>query len=109
MAPVSVLDVSGQYPPPPRGEGYDRPMPLRVFIAADVEPRLLELLRADAEFALIDDIAAAEVLITRTINKVNGALLDRAPDLRVIAQGTSGIDNIDLDAARARGIDVINL
>src|SRR3954451_16584935 len=84
-------------------------MPLRVFIAADVEPRLLELLRADADFALIDNLAAAEVLITRTINKVNGALLDRAPDLRVIAQGTSGIDNIDLEAARARGIDVISL
>lgn len=84
-------------------------MPLRVFIAADVEPRLVELLRSDAAFALIDDIAGAEVLITRTINKVNGELLDRAPDLRVIAQGTSGIDNIDLDAARSRGIDVINL
>jgi phosphoglycerate dehydrogenase-like enzyme len=74
-----------------------------------VEPRLLELLRADERFALIDDVAQAEVLITRTINKVDAALLDRAPDLRVIAQGTSGIDNIDVDAATARGIDVINL
>jgi len=82
---------------------------MRVFIAADVEPRLIELLRADERFALIDDIAQAEVLITRTINKVDAAMLDRAPDLRVIAQGTSGIDNIDVDAATARGIDVINL
>jgi phosphoglycerate dehydrogenase-like enzyme len=84
-------------------------MPLRVFIAADVEPRLVELLRADANFALLDDIASAEVLITRTINKVNAALLDRAPELRFIAQGTSGIDNIDVDYATSRGIEVISL
>jgi phosphoglycerate dehydrogenase-like enzyme len=84
-------------------------MPLRVFIAADVEPRLLELLRADERFELIDDLATAEVLITRTINKVDAAMLARAPQLRVIAQGTTGIDNIDLDAAAARDIEVINL
>jgi phosphoglycerate dehydrogenase-like enzyme len=84
-------------------------MPLRVFIAADVEPRLLELLRADERFELIDDLATAEVLITRTINKVDAAMLDRAPQLRVIAQGTTGIDNIDVDAAAARDIEVINL
>jgi phosphoglycerate dehydrogenase-like enzyme len=84
-------------------------MPLRVFIAADVEPRLVELLRADEEFELIDDLATAEVLITRTINKVDAAMLDRAPQLRVIAQGTAGIDNIDVDAAAARDIEVINL
>jgi D-3-phosphoglycerate dehydrogenase len=82
---------------------------MRVFIAADVEPRLIELLRADEHFSLIDDLAQAEVLITRTINRVDIAMLDRAPNLRVIAQGTSGIDNIDLAAASARGIDVINL
>lgn len=82
---------------------------MRVFIAADVEPRLLELLRADERFALIDDLAQAEILITRTINKVDAAMLDRAPGLRVIAQGTSGVDNIDLDAASARGVEVINL
>jgi phosphoglycerate dehydrogenase-like enzyme len=84
-------------------------MPMRVFIAADVEPRLIELLRSDTDFALIDDPAEAEILITRTINKVDAAMLDRAPRLRFIAQGTSGIDNIDLDAANARGIEVINL
>jgi phosphoglycerate dehydrogenase-like enzyme len=82
---------------------------MRVFIAADVEPRLLELLRGDERFELIDDLAIAEVLITRTINKVDAAMLDRAPQLRVIAQGTSGIDNIDLPAATARGIEVLSL
>src|SRR6185369_13778321 len=57
----------------------------------------------------IDGLPDAEIVITRTINRVDAAMLDRAPQLRFIAQGTSGIDNIDLDAAHARGIEVINL
>ena len=82
---------------------------MRVFIAADVEPRLVELLRGDDRFSLIDDLAEAEVLITRTINRVDIAMLERAPRLRYIAQGTAGIDNIDVEGAKARGIEVINL
>src|SRR5215212_9356134 len=36
-------------------------------------------------------------------------VLDAAPQLELIAQGTSGIDNIDLDATRERGIRVIHM
>ncbi|HJW93837.1 MAG TPA: NAD(P)-dependent oxidoreductase [Thermoanaerobaculia bacterium] len=82
---------------------------MRIFIAAEIEPRLIGLLRADSSFALTDDLATADIVITRTITRVDAAFLDRAPSLRFIAQGTSGIDNIDLDAAAARGIEVINL
>jgi phosphoglycerate dehydrogenase-like enzyme len=82
---------------------------VRIFIAAEIEPRLTELLRADRSFTLTDDLSEAEIVITRTITRVNAAFLDRAPSLRFIAQGTSGIDNIDLDAAAARGIEVISL
>ena len=80
-----------------------------VFIAADVERNLIEALRSDARFTLVNTLAEAEVLITRTTNRVNRALLAEAPRLEVIAQGTSGIDNIDVDAARERGIAVLHL
>jgi phosphoglycerate dehydrogenase-like enzyme len=82
---------------------------LRVFIAADVEPRLIQLLRGDERFPLVDSIAEAEIVITRTTNKVDATLLATAPRLRFIAQGTSGIDNIDAGAARARGIELLSL
>lgn len=36
-------------------------------------------------------------------------MIDRAPRLELIAQGTSGTDNIDHDAARERGITILNL
>jgi (S)-sulfolactate dehydrogenase len=80
-----------------------------VFLAADVEPRLIELLRGDARVRLLDAIDDAEVVITRTITRVDAAFLHRAPRLRVVAQGTSGVDNIDLDACAARGIEVVSL
>src|SRR4029079_12625800 len=93
------------------------PMAKRVFIAADVEPSLLSLLRNDERFEVtykpareiqaIDD--GCEILITRTFNKVTDAVMKGAPTLRVVAQGTSGIDNIDLAAAEKRGIRIISL
>jgi D-3-phosphoglycerate dehydrogenase / 2-oxoglutarate reductase len=80
-----------------------------VFIAAPVERSLIERLRADARFAIVDSIEDAHVLITRTINDVSREMLAKAPHLEVVAQGTSGIDNIDLEALRERGIPLLYL
>ncbi len=40
--------------------------------------------------------------------KINGALLDKAPNLKVIAQASVGYDNIDVAECNARGIRVGN-
>lgn len=91
-----------------------------VAIAADVEAILVERLTSDDRFAVTqrnarteDDVVAlardAEVLITRTYNPVTRRVIESAPRLEIIAQGTSGIDNIDVDAARERGIEVVSL
>lgn len=50
----------------------------------------------------------AAALIVRTYTRVDAALLDRAPALRVIARAGVGLDNIDLDACRSRGIAVVH-
>ena len=92
-------------------------MPYRVFIAADVEPALVDLLRNDARFEVeykpmrdLSGLASdCDILITRTFNKVTPAVLAKTPKLRVLAQGTSGTDNIDLAAAEQRGVKVISL
>ena len=80
-----------------------------VFIAADVERLLTDALRSDANFTIVNTLADAEVLITRAFIKVDRAMIDAAPKLEVLAQGTSGIDNIDLDAVRDRGVTLIHL
>jgi phosphoglycerate dehydrogenase-like enzyme len=80
-----------------------------VFLAASIEPTLIERLRGDARFRIVDDLAAAHVVITRTITSVSRELLARAPQLELVAQGTAGIDNIDVDALRERGVELIHL
>lgn len=52
-------------------------------------------------------LAAAEGLVVRTYTKVDGALLSRAPKLRVVGRGGVGLENIDVAACRRHGIQVV--
>ena len=66
----------------------------------------------DAELAarrdrLLGAIADADALIVRNKTRVDGELIAAAPRLRVIGRLGVGLDNIDLDACAARGIEVI--
>ena len=48
-----------------------------------------------------------EGMVVRTYTKVNAALLSRAPKLKVVGRGGVGIENIDVKACRARGVEVV--
>lgn len=50
----------------------------------------------------------AEALIALLTVKVDPALLDRAPRLRIVANAVVGYDNVDVPACHARGIHVTN-
>ena len=52
-------------------------------------------------------VVAADVLVVRNRTQVNAALLAGAPALKVVGRLGVGLDNIDVDACRARGIEVI--
>ena len=91
-----------------------------MVIAADVDRSLHQRAAADGRFEIIDrpaksedELAAVigdcEVLVTRSFNRVTRRVIDAAPRLELIAQGTSGTDNIDAAAARERGITILNL
>src|SRR5947207_3219216 len=62
--------------------------------------------RAPAELA--SDLKDADALIVRSATKVTRDLIDGAPKLRVIARAGTGVDNVDVPAATARGIVVMN-
>src|SRR5215213_6251323 len=86
-----------------------------LLIAADVDRSLRDRAEEDGRFAVTQtpvrteaELAAivgdAEVLVTRAYNKVTRKVIEAAPRLELVAQATSGIDNIDAAAARERGI-----
>jgi len=92
----------------------------RLLIAADVDQSLRMRAREDGRFEIVDHpvktedelasiVGDCDILVTRSYNRVSKRVIDAAPHLELIAQGTSGTDNIDMEAARERGIAVINM
>lgn len=88
--------------------------PMHVLVSAEVEAFLrhvtippdiaVEILHAGEEVPSGDHLGILSVL-TRVIGPEQ---MDRLPDLRVVANMAVGYDNIDVAAARARGVRVTN-
>lgn len=57
---------------------------------------------------LLAALAGADALIVRSATKVTAELLDAAPKLRIVARAGTGVDTIDVPAATARGVLVVN-
>ncbi len=66
---------------------------------------VVEMKSDDPRF--FDVLKDAEGLCIRTYTRVNDALLDRAPKLKVVGRGGVGIENIDVPACRRRGVEVV--
>ncbi|WP_018674501.1 D-2-hydroxyacid dehydrogenase [Riemerella columbina] len=49
-----------------------------------------------------------EVLLVRSATKVRQDLIDACPSLKIIGRGGVGLDNIDVDYAKSKGLQVIN-
>jgi D-3-phosphoglycerate dehydrogenase len=66
------------------------------------------------EFVDQNDLAAyinemnIDVLLVRSATKVRKELIDQCPNLKIIGRGGVGMDNIDVEYARNKGISVIN-
>jgi glyoxylate reductase len=96
----------------------DRPLVIVTRKLPDVvETRLRELFDArlnleDRPFSrdeLIEAVKTANVLVPTVTDRIDRAVLSQAgPDLKLIAQFGTGVDNIDLDTARNRSILVTN-
>ncbi len=57
---------------------------------------------------LLQRVAGADALISQLTDRIDRELIEAAPSLKAIANVAVGYDNIDLAAARARGIIVTN-
>jgi (S)-sulfolactate dehydrogenase len=90
----------------------------RIVISEFMDAPAVERLRADFDVdyrpALVDDagalvqaLASARAWIVRNRTQVRGAPLEAARELRVVGRLGVGLDNIDVPACEARGIEVI--
>jgi D-3-phosphoglycerate dehydrogenase len=57
---------------------------------------------------LLERVADYDVVVVRSRTKVDARVIDRGVKLKLIARPGTGLDNIDLNAANARGIKVVN-
>src|SRR6266542_2836474 len=90
----------------------------RVVVADKVAPAGLDVLRraghevveldGQPREKLIEALRDADALLVRSATKVDRELLEAAPRLTVVGRAGVGVDNVDVPAATARGILVIN-
>ena len=82
-----------------------------------VETRMRELFDAElsaddvqlSSDALVQLMQQADVLVPTVTDKIDAEMLDQAgPQLKLIASFGTGVDHIDLDAAKAKGITITN-
>lgn len=57
---------------------------------------------------LVARLPEYDAIIVRSATQVRKDLIDQCPNLKVIARGGVGMDNIDVDYARSKGLSVIN-
>jgi glyoxylate reductase len=88
----------------------------RVFVSYLIPGDILEPLRSIAEVEmwegkgqvprpiLLERVGPCQGWLSMLTDTVDGELLDAAPDLFVISQMAVGVDNIDVEACRRRGV-----
>jgi len=90
----------------------------RVLISDDLSPRAVEIFKergvdVTMNTSLTPDQLKAEIgkydgLAVRSATKVTKAVVEAAKNLKVVGRAGIGVDNIDIPAATARGVVVMN-
>lgn len=90
---------------------------MRVLVAEPLSTEGLESLRSEHDVdyrpgisraELLASVGAFDALVVRSQARVDTELLSRGTQLRVIGRAGAGVDNIDVTAATAAGITVVN-
>ncbi|AAL81518.1 3-phosphoglycerate dehydrogenase [Pyrococcus furiosus DSM 3638] len=91
---------------------------MKVLVAAPLHEKALNILK-DAGFEVIYEeypeenrllelVRDVEAIIVRSKPKITRKVIENAPKLKVIARAGVGLDNIDVEAAKEKGIEVVN-
>lgn len=92
---------------------------MRILVTDGLSPRGIEVLRQAEKFevdvrerlsadALLASVGDYDALIVRSATKVTATVLQAARRLKVVGRAGVGVDNVDVEAATARGVLVMN-
>ena len=88
-----------------------------VLIAEQLSPATIDALGPDFDIrtvdgtdrpALLSALADANAVLIRSATRIDGEALAAAPQLKVVARAGVGLDNVDIKAATAAGVMVVN-
>jgi len=88
-----------------------------VLVAEELSPAAIAQLEADFvvrypagadRSALLPALAGVDAVIIRSATRMDAEALAHATDLRVVARAGVGLDNVDVEAATAAGVMVVN-
>lgn len=88
-----------------------------VLIAEELAPAAIDVLAHDFDVrhvdgtdrpALLAALAEANAVIVRSATQIDAEALAAAPRLKVVARAGVGLDNVEVPAATARGVMVVN-
>src|SRR3990172_614790 len=90
---------------------------MKILVSDPLHPSGVELLKKVGEVEvvqglqkeqLLEKVREIDALLVRSETKVTKEVIAAAKNLKVIGRAGVGVDNIDLEAATARGIVVVN-
>jgi len=93
---------------------------MNILICDPISPKGIALFQQRTEFnvtvlkqklseaELLPLVADVEAMVVRSETKITRKVIEAAPKLRVVGRAGVGVDNVDVEAATARGIVVMN-
>lgn len=92
---------------------------IKVLLADKLSPKAIELLKEIPEFEIVEktgmdpedlkmEIGKFDAVVVRSATKIRKEILEAADKLKLVVRAGIGLDNVDVDVAKTRGIEVRN-
>lgn len=91
---------------------------VRILIADPVEESAIVRMKdaghevvirnSETDGSVEDQIKGFDCIVVRSATKVNKSVIDAADSLKLVVRAGVGLDNVDLDAAKEKGVKVLN-
>jgi D-3-phosphoglycerate dehydrogenase len=91
---------------------------MRILVASHIDLAAIEALRADHDVVLAYDASTEalraaihdrDLLIFRSGVQITAEVMESAPDLKYLVRAGSGLDNLDVDYVRRRGLELVRI